>query len=146
MLSFGEENSEGIMLSLPHKPPVQSTQLTPLKIKKRNTDKPPSVREVYEKYNYNLVAERLLNPQKMEYEKVSEKSFHIYFWTGDPECHGNRGVIVENDYSIGIAIIEGFVSKKVQCLAYATQEVFLFHTKHPIGNRPIVYLTAESVD
>jgi len=146
--------SPRVRLAMPAKPPCISppqslphtlpTELKPLKIKCKEPNETASVIEQYSTHNHNLIFEKLKT--NIEYEIISENSFRVYFWTGAEECFGSRGITQETDDYIGVAIIEGHPNDAGTCLLYAKQGVFLFHTQHPIGDRPIVQLNAESVD
>jgi len=77
---------------------------------------------------------------------LSDTSIGVNFTAGVDDCYGYRAILIEKDDSIGIAVVEGVIPNPAHaCFLQAIMAHFVLHTKHLIGNRQIIPLTAAEV-
>lgn len=73
------------------------------------------------------------------YEVISDTSVRIFFYMGNPECHGVRATVDEDEATVRITLYEGTLSNApTECVANAVSASLLLTTRNPIGKRSIV--------
>jgi|GEM_PF-5117257 len=85
------------------------------------------------------------NMVEFHHKVLSDGSIGVYFINGSSRCYGSRAVLVENEDSIGIAVVTGTLPNGPEvCTLEAKMAHYVLHTQEPIGKREIVAL--ESVE
>lgn len=73
------------------------------------------------------------------YEAVSSHSVRVFFYMGDPTCHGVRATVNENATTVRIGLLEGALpDAPSECAAMAMSASLLVTTHDPIGTRSII--------
>ena len=73
------------------------------------------------------------------YDVVSDHSVRVFFYMGDPTCHGVRATVNENATTVRIGLLEGALpDAPSECAAMAMSASLLVTTHDPIGTRSII--------
>lgn len=73
------------------------------------------------------------------YDVVSDHSVRVFFYMGNPRCHGVRATVDEDTASVRITLYEGTLpNSPAECAALAESASLLITTHDPVGARSVI--------
>ena len=70
---------------------------------------------------------------------VSDHSVRVFFYMGNPRCHGVRATVDEDTASVRITLYEGTLpNSPAECAALAESASLLITPHDPVGARSVI--------
>lgn len=73
------------------------------------------------------------------YEVVSDHSVRVFFYMGNPQCHGVRAAVDEDAATVRITLYEGTLpDAPAECTLNAASASLVVTTRDPVGTRSVI--------